>query len=115
MRHHDRLGFASPPALLDFAHSAGILLQFEALMWGKALRKFAAQPQRGGLLLSPSFLCFELSERFDMTGEPALRGLMERMRAAGFRFALDDFGAGRAAGQGDAIGLDHTSADPENR
>lgn len=122
MRHHDRLGFSSPPALLDFAHAAGILPQLETLLLGKALRKFAAQPQRGGLLLflnfdsrllgegealamrllswlgeiglSPSFLCFELSERFDITGDPALRGLVERLRAAGFRFALDDFGAG---------------------
>lgn len=122
MRGHDRAGFDTPLDLLDFAHVAGLLPALEKLMVGKALEKFASQPDRGGLLLflnldsrltsegeglvprllgrlaqagfSPSFLCFELSERFDVTRDPGFRALMERMRRSGFRFAIDDFGAG---------------------
>ncbi|MCX8998544.1 GGDEF domain-containing protein [Rhizobiaceae bacterium BDR2-2] len=122
MRNHERAGFASPLALLDFADSIGALLPLEKLMVRTALEKFVAQPDRGGLQLflnldsrligegeglvprlcdhlddaglAPSFLCFELSERFDLTQHPDFRPLMERMRQAGFRFAIDDFGAG---------------------
>lgn len=122
MRGHEKAGFASPPDFIDLAHSVGMLPALEKLMVRKAVRKFAAQPERGGLLLflnldsrligegeglvprllghlaevglAPSSLCFELSERFDVTADAGFRALMERMRRAGFRFAIDDFGAG---------------------
>lgn len=122
MRGHDKAGCATPPDFIDLAHATGVLLGLEKLMVRKAVRKFAAQPNRSGLMLFlnldsrligegeklvprllmhlaeagivPSMLCFELSERFDVTEDPGFRPLMDRMRRAGFRFAIDDFGAG---------------------
>ncbi len=122
MRGHDKAGFANPPELIDLAHTAGVLATLEKLMVRKALKTFAAQPDRGGRLLflnldsrlirdgealvpglidhlaevglPATAICFELSERFDVTLDPGFRPLMERMRRAGFRFAIDDFGAG---------------------
>lgn len=122
MRGHDEAGFVSPLELIDLAHAGGALARLEKLMVRKALKTFAAQPDRGGRMLflnldsrlihegetmmprliehlaetglPATAICFELSERFDVTLDPGFRPLMERMRRAGFRFAIDDFGAG---------------------
>lgn len=122
MRMHERAGFPTPLHLLDHAHENGCLVALEKALVRKAVEKFTAQADRGGLMLflnmdsrvarighiviprllehlhvtglSPSFLCFELSERFDVTADQGFQSLVERMRRDGFRFAIDDFGAG---------------------
>ena len=122
MRGVERLGFASPPAFLDHAEAAGHLLAVERLLSDRALDKFAAIdshagatlflnldvrliPQGGQLVaamearlaalgLAPSHVCFELSERFDNMSVPEFGGLVERLRRAGFKLAIDDYGAG---------------------
>ena len=124
MRGHDRLGFSSPLELLDTAEEAGQLLALEQMLSARALAKFATVPDfshatlfinldgrliRAGeqivekLLLQlrqaeipPSSVCFELTERFDNTSAPEFSALMQRMRQAGFKLAIDDFGVGHA-------------------
>ena len=44
--------------------------------------------------IPPSSVCFELSERFDNAGVPEFAGLVNYVRQAGFKLALDDYGAG---------------------
>lgn len=46
--------------------------------------------------IPPSSVCFELTERFDNTSAPEFAALMKRMRQAGFKLAIDDFGVGHA-------------------
>ncbi|WP_165136890.1 EAL domain-containing protein [Rhizobium rhizoryzae] len=124
LRGHDRLGFASPLELLDTAEEAGQLLGLEQMLSARALAKFATVPDfahatlfinlDGRLIRSgeqivdrmlqqlrqaeipPSSVCFELTERFDNTSAPEFAALMKRMRQAGFKLAIDDFGVGHA-------------------
>lgn len=124
MRGHDRLGFNSPLDLLDTAAEAGQLLGLEQMLAARALAKFAAVPDfthatlfinlDGRLIeageqivdrllqqlkqadIPPSSVCFELTERFDNTSAPEFAALMTRMRQAGFKLAIDDFGVGHA-------------------
>lgn len=46
LRGHERIGFSSPPALLDEALQAGQLLALEQMMSGRALAKFATSTLR---------------------------------------------------------------------
>lgn len=122
MRGHERLGFETPLDLLDTAAQAGQLLGLEQMTAARALAKFATLPdfahntlfinldnrliQHGDYVLEklvqhlqkakipPSSVCFELSERFDNTRDPAFAELIAKMRKAGFKLAIDDFGVG---------------------
>jgi diguanylate cyclase (GGDEF)-like protein len=122
LRGHERIGFASPPALLDEAQQAGQLLALEQMMSGRALAKFATLPEYSTRTLflnldvrlirqgheflekvlhhlraagiAPSSVCFEFSERFDNTSVPEFADLVADMRKAGFKLAIDDFGVG---------------------
>jgi len=122
LRGHERIGFASPPALLDEAQQAGQLLALEQMMSGRALAKFATLPEYSSTTLflnldvrlirqgheflekvlhhlraagiAPSSVCFEFSERFDNTSVPEFADLVADMRKAGFKLAIDDFGVG---------------------
>lgn len=122
LRGHERIGFASPPALLDEALQAGQLLALEQMMSGRALAKFATLPEYSSTTLflnldvrlirqgheflekllhhlraagiAPSSVCFEFSERFDNTSVPEFADLVAEMRKAGFKLAIDDFGVG---------------------
>lgn len=122
MRGHDRLGFASPLELLDKAEAAGQLLALEHLINSRAVAAFATLPEFAARTLflnfdsrlvggegdtverlvnhlkraniAPSALCFELSERFDGGKMPEFSALVRQLRLAGFKLAIDDFGAG---------------------
>jgi diguanylate cyclase (GGDEF)-like protein len=122
LRGHERIGFSSPPDLLDEAEKAGQLLALEQMMSGRALAKFATLPDFSSATLflnldvrlisqgheflervlhhlrsahiAPSSVCFEFSERFDNTSVPEFADLVVEMRKAGFKLAIDDFGVG---------------------
>jgi len=122
MRGFDRIGFDSPLDVLDQAERSGELLALEQMLASRALAKFATIEdfssttlflnldvrliQKGELLVEsllqhlkkngipPSSICFELSERFDNTSVPEFAALIARMRKAGFKLAIDDFGVG---------------------
>ncbi len=122
IRGHDRMGFVSPIDLLDQAEAAGELLALEQMVAARAVAKFVTLPDFatatlflnldvrlirhgermiGSLLqqlrsngVPPSSICFELSERFDNTSVPEFAALVQHMRQAGFKLAIDDFGVG---------------------
>ena len=122
MRGQDRIGFENPIDLLDSAQSSGQLLALEQMVASRALAKFITIPDYTSSTLflnldvrlipqgqemievlaqhlktsgiPPSSICFELSERFDNTGHPEFNGLIDAMRKAGFKLAIDDFGVG---------------------
>ncbi|MFN7103418.1 MAG: bifunctional diguanylate cyclase/phosphodiesterase [Pseudorhizobium sp.] len=122
MRGFDRIGFSNPIELLDQAAAAGQLLPLEQMMAGRSLAKFATVPDfasvtlflnldvrlikdgdyiierlvqhLGKLNIPPSSVCFELSERFDNTSVPEFAALVLKLRKAGFKLAIDDFGVG---------------------
>ncbi|CZT38028.1 bifunctional diguanylate cyclase/phosphodiesterase [Rhizobium sp. 9140] len=122
MRGYDRIGFCEPLELLDQAAEAGQLLALEQMMAGRSLAKFATVPDFASVTLflnldvrlikdgdyiierlvqhlsklniPPSSVCFELSERFDNTTIPEFAALVLKLRKAGFKLAIDDFGVG---------------------
>ncbi|MDK1480888.1 EAL domain-containing protein, partial [Sinorhizobium sp. 6-117] len=122
MRGFQRLGFASPLELLDKAEEVGQLLALEHLINSRAVAAFATVPDfatrtlflnfdsrlvggEGDIVerlvnhlkranIAPSSLCFELSERFDSGKMPDFSALVRQLRLAGFKLAIDDFGAG---------------------
>ncbi|WP_331373663.1 GGDEF domain-containing protein [Sinorhizobium chiapasense] len=122
MRGFQRLGFASPLELLDKAEQVGQLLPLEHLINSRAVAAFATVPDfatrtlflnfdsrlvggEGDIVerlvnhlkranIAPSSLCFELSERFDSGKMPDFSALVRQLRLAGFKLAIDDFGAG---------------------
>ncbi len=122
VRGFERLGFASPLELLDKAEGAGQLLALEHLINSRAVAAFATLPDfaartlflnfdsrlvggEGDIVerlvnhlkranIAPSSLCFELSERFDSGKMPDFSALVRQLRLAGFKLAIDDFGAG---------------------
>ncbi|HEV7319569.1 MAG TPA: GGDEF domain-containing protein [Ensifer sp.] len=122
MRGFQKLGFASPLELLDKAHDVGQLLALEHMINSRAVAGFATLPDHAARTLflnfdsrlvggegdtverlvnhlkragiAPSSLCFELSERFDSGKMPDLSALVRDLRLAGFKLAIDDFGAG---------------------
>ena len=124
MRGHDRIGFSSPVELLDQAAEAGQLLALEQMMAARSLAKFSTLPDFSSATLflnldvrlikdgeevidrllqhlsksniPPSSVCFELSERFDNTSVPEFAALVDKLRKAGFKLAIDDFGVGHA-------------------
>lgn len=122
MRGFDRLGFRSPLDLIDRAHEAGQLLALEHMVNSRAIAAFAALPDfrsrtlfinldsrlvpegadlverlaghlaRAGI--PASSICFEISERFDNDTQPDFALLVRKLRLAGFKLAIDDFGVG---------------------
>lgn len=122
MRGQERIGFETPIEILDEAHETGQLLQLEQMVANRALAKFATLsnfatatlflnldvrliPHGNRLVESlllqlktanipPSSICFEFSERFDNTSVPEFAELVLRLRKAGFKLAIDDFGVG---------------------
>jgi len=122
MRGQERIGFDTPLDLLDAAEQTGQLVTLEQMISSRALAKFAALPDfatatlflnfdvrlipHGDIILKsliehlkdakipPSSICFELSERFDNTSVPEFADLVTKMRKAGFKLAIDDFGVG---------------------
>jgi diguanylate cyclase (GGDEF)-like protein len=122
MRGQERIGFDSPVEILDEAHKNQQLLQLEQMVASRALAKFATLPNFASATLflnldvrliphgerlvesllqhlklaniPPSSVCFEFSERFDNTSVPEFAGLVSKLRKAGFKLAIDDFGVG---------------------
>ncbi|SIR17895.1 diguanylate cyclase/phosphodiesterase [Rhizobium sp. RU20A] len=122
MRGFDRLGFDSPIALLDRAAAVQQLLPLEVMISSRAIAKFAALPSfetrtlfinfdprlvvSGSWLIEEllryldraripaSSICFEISERVDTSLIPELKAVVHMMQLAGFKIAIDDFGAG---------------------
>ncbi|OLP45567.1 bifunctional diguanylate cyclase/phosphodiesterase [Rhizobium oryziradicis] len=124
MRGQERIGFDTPLDILDQAEAVGQLLPLEQMVASRALAKFATLPDHAAFTLfinldvrliphgdamvdsllahlkaariAPSSVCFELSERFDNTNVPEFASLVNRLRRAGFKLAIDDFGVGHA-------------------
>lgn len=122
MRGHERLGFATPPDLMDAARQGGQLLALEQFLMAGAVAKFAALDEQARRVLflnfdarlirhhdemldgltqqlrqagvAPSSVCIELSERFDNMREPGFQDFVARLRGHGFKLAIDDFGVG---------------------
>ncbi|MGH9917226.1 MAG: EAL domain-containing protein, partial [Pyrinomonadaceae bacterium] len=122
MRGFDRLGFGSPPELLDKAYDVGQLAELEQMINIRAFAGFSGLPGFAHRMLfinidarlislgnnfverlttqlikasiRPSSICFELSERFDNTKDPAFTALINKLRHGGFKLAIDDFGVG---------------------
>jgi diguanylate cyclase (GGDEF)-like protein len=122
MRGQERIGFDSPVEILDEAHKNQQLLQLEQMVASRALAKFATLPNFASATLflnldvrliphgerlvesllqhlklaniPPSSVCFEFSERFDNTSVPEFARLVSKLRKAGFKLAIDDFGVG---------------------
>ena len=122
MRGFDRLGFRSPLDLIDRAHEAGQLLALEHAVNSRAIAAFAALPDfrsrtlfvnldsrlvpTGASLIDrlaghlaragipASSICFEISERFDNDTLPDFSAFVHKLRLAGFKLAIDDFGVG---------------------
>ncbi len=122
MRGQERIGFETPIEILDEAHETGQLLHLEQMVASRALAKFATLsnfatatlflnldvrliPHGQRLVESllqqlktanipASSVCFEFSERFDNTSVPEFADLVLRLRKAGFKLAIDDFGVG---------------------
>jgi EAL domain-containing protein (putative c-di-GMP-specific phosphodiesterase class I)/GGDEF domain-containing protein len=122
MRGFDRLGFRSPLDLLDRAYEAGQLLALEHMVNSRAMAAFSALPDfRSRTLfinldsrlvpagteiidrlvghlhranIPASSICFEISERFDNDTLPEFALLVRKLRLAGFKLAIDDFGVG---------------------
>lgn len=122
LRGYERIGFSSPLDLLDSAEQGNQLLALEQMIMNRAIAKFASLPDFSSVTLfinldvrliphgrqiiekllqnlrksqiAPSSICFELSERFDNTSVPEFANLVTRLRKAGFKLAIDDFGVG---------------------
>jgi diguanylate cyclase (GGDEF)-like protein len=122
MRGHDKIGFDTPPDLLDAALQAGQLPALEQFLIAGAVAKFAALDEQSRRVLflnfdarlirhhddildglvrqlrqagvAPSSVCIELSERFDNMTQPGFAAFVERVRGHGFKLAVDDFGVG---------------------
>lgn len=121
MRGHDRLGFASPTDLLDFAAHYGLLDAVEQFLIDGAIHTFAALPGHEGKKLflnvdgralaeghgivsaagavlarrriAASAICVELPERHNMLAA-GVSDVVDYLRRAGVRLAIDDFGQG---------------------
>lgn len=121
LRGHDRLGMASPTDLLDLAARAGESTALDQLLQSNALARFAAGVRGGeklflnldgraldadltlldGLIaatrrngVAAANVVIELSERQNHLNNAAFPQFMRRLREAGFRIAVDDFGIG---------------------
>ncbi|MDE1996070.1 MAG: EAL domain-containing protein, partial [Rhizobiaceae bacterium] len=122
MRGQERIGFDTPLQILDEAERTGQLLGLEQMVTSRAIAKFATLANAGSATLflnldvrlipqgeclidnllthmrkanvAPSSICFEFSERFDNTSVPEFSALVKKMRNAGFKLAIDDFGVG---------------------
>ncbi len=85
--------FATVP---DFAHATLFInLDGRLIRSGEQIVDRMLQQLRQAEI-PPSSVCFELTERFDNTSAPEFAALMKRMRQAGFKLAIDDFGVGHA-------------------
>jgi EAL domain-containing protein (putative c-di-GMP-specific phosphodiesterase class I) len=122
MRGYDRLGLSSPIQLLDHAAESGNLVRLEAMLFERAMAKFASASNRAGKKLflnldgralssaeefipvmaetaqehglALSDICIELSERYNHAAMPAFSQIAEELRGLGVRTAIDDFGVG---------------------
>jgi diguanylate cyclase (GGDEF)-like protein len=122
LRGVDELGFADVHSLLDAAWSGGFACALDTLLRELAIARFVQLPDAGryrlffnldprlleierpertlALLrrydLSSETICFELSERSDLTASPGVAQAIAAYRRARFQFAIDDFGSGYA-------------------
>lgn len=124
LRGTDTLGFESIASLFDQAAACGVVQDLEAQLLDKALRDFATLScadglhlffnidarslthlthrtadiieRMTGLGLSGTQLCFEVSEKSDISQDNAATQALRKARDAGIQIALDDFGEGYA-------------------
>lgn len=122
MRGFDRLSFASPTQLLDYAAESGNLLRLETMLFERAIARFASERNLAGKKLflnldgrvlnsahefiavmaqsvrahglALSDICIELSERYNNAAVPGFSRIPEQLRWLGVRMAIDDFGIG---------------------
>jgi EAL domain-containing protein (putative c-di-GMP-specific phosphodiesterase class I) len=121
LRNYEPAGFLSIGKVFDLAHADQILHQVDLLLWRKAIEKYAtidgypftklfynldnrildsAQYKTGfttGLLtqlnLMHSNLCFEISEKHQLTNGQAAVSTFCNYRSQGFKIAVDDCGS----------------------
>ncbi|AHF02779.1 diguanylate cyclase [Marichromatium purpuratum 984] len=122
LRGIDRLGFDTVPALLEHAWRLGCAAALDRELRTLAIASFAALPEAsryrlffnldpqlieledpGHTLrlleqhgLPPEAVCFELSERADLTASPRVAEVIAAYRRHRFHLAIDDFGSGYA-------------------
>ncbi|GAB0148306.1 MULTISPECIES: GGDEF domain-containing protein [Marichromatium] len=122
LRGVDRLGFDTVPALLEHAWRLGCAAELDCELRTLAIASFAALPEAaryrlffnldpqlieledpGHTLrlleqhgLPPETVCFELSERADLTASPRVAEVIAAYRRHRFHLAIDDFGSGYA-------------------
>ncbi len=122
LRGTSEIGFASIQAFFDAAFEENVLPLVEEALWARAIEKFVRLPHhrdvklfcnadnRGALPhaghrattlrrldelgLSPSSLCFEISERHNIAGQWPASSTPHDLGREGFRLAVDDFGRG---------------------
>jgi EAL domain-containing protein (putative c-di-GMP-specific phosphodiesterase class I) len=115
--------FYAPTDLFEFAYQADLLTQMEFIVFKKALREIAERPIREQVfinitsetLIQPFFydqlveylslfpsvrasqIVLEITERHSIRDFRQMCQVMKQYRSLGFRFALDDAGAGYAS------------------
>jgi len=122
LRGCDRAGFGAIPDLFDAACRDGVLFQLDAHLREMALDKLTRIPFHRALKLffnldgrvilmpdyhagitlqllknrglSPSHLCFELSERHEITSRVKTTSVLQQYRNQAFQIAIDDYGTG---------------------
>ncbi len=122
LRSFEQLGFAGPFEVFDEAYADSALYALDIALRRRAVEKFVRIPHHRHVKLFynldnrlldmpdysagntheimaehglvPSAVCFEVSERHEMTSHDRLARLLTTYRRQGFQIALDDFGAG---------------------
>ncbi len=122
MRGHEQLHLPSPGDVLDTAAQSNSIVALECMLHARAIAKFASLPAieakklfinldgrtlssgetvlSSGLAalkqhgISPSAICFELSEQHDYGTVSDFGAVLESIRRHGIRLAIDDFGLG---------------------
>lgn len=115
--------FYSPTDLFEFAYQADLLAQMEFIVIKKALKEIVEKPIQEQVFINitsetliqpifydqlieylslfpsvqPSQIIFEITERFAIRDYRQMSKIMNKYRGLGFRFALDDAGAGYAS------------------
>ena len=122
LRNFEAVGFKSIFALFDKAYEEGLLYSFDIALREKALLKFSKIDKYekiklfynldNRLLEMPNFthgntneilktlgikkehICFEISERHEISGEGNLENVLKHYKKENFCIAIDDFGVG---------------------
>ena len=124
LRNFEEAGFKSIFRVFDNAYEEGLLYSFDIALREKALLKFSQIPKYENIKLfynldnrllemtnfthgntneilktlgiKKEHICFEISERHEVSGEGNLENILKHYREENFCIAIDDFGVGYA-------------------